>query len=105
MVNDWTKNWFLPLYDRSPFFGSMLGLACIIFAFAVIGSFTAAMKELAGFPTLVVIFALTPFFVMLLKPLTMVIFLANESLWKSLGIYNLLGIEGRPIRSRKKVGD
>lgn len=104
-MNIWTKKWFLPFYDRNPVFGSILGLACVVFAFVVIGSFTAAMKELAGFPTLVVIFALTPLFVMLLKPLTMVVFLANESLWKSLGIYNLLGIEGRPIRSRYNVGD
>ncbi len=42
------ESWFLALYDKRPFMGSLVGLTLLFVAFSFIGVATAAINELAG---------------------------------------------------------
>ncbi|PCJ75685.1 MAG: hypothetical protein COA53_04270 [Rhodobacteraceae bacterium] len=98
------ESWFLALYDKRPFMGSLVGLTLLFVAFSFIGVATAAINELAGLSTIAIVFLLSPVFIYLLKPVVMVVLLANEFIWSSIGIYYFLGIKGRPVRARYKKG-
>ena len=78
----------------------MAGLALLFFAFFTIGVAAAAINELVGLSTLITVFLLVPVFIYLIRPVTMIVFLANECVWSSIGIYHLLGIKGFPVRER-----
>lgn len=95
---------FLNFYDKKPLMASLFGLTSLFIAFAFIGVSTAAINKLAGLPTLILVFLLSPVFIYLVKPIIMIVFLANEFVWKSLGIYYSLGIKGLPIRERYSQG-
>lgn len=94
------ETWFLAFYDKRPFLGSVAGLALLFFAFSTVGVAAAAINELVGLSTLITVFLLAPVFIYLIKPVTMIVFLANECVWSSIGIYHLLGIKGFPVRER-----
>jgi hypothetical protein len=97
-MNRWTVAWFLPLYDKRPFVGSLVGLAVLIVTLLFIGLGFAVVQTYTGLTTLLLIFMASPLFLILLKPCAMIVLLASEFIWRSLGLYRILGIQGAPIR-------
>ncbi len=104
-INDWTIKRFLPLYDRNPLLGSMLGIACICFALIAASVFMLAVEEITGTPMLITALVMAPIFLILLKLMFMVLCLACELLWRNFGVYTFLKVQGCPMRDSYEPKD
>ena len=89
---------YLRYYERQPFLTSLVGFTAILCTFVLFAIAFELLKLVLPIEPDLLVLLMTPVVFFLVVPFVAVVFLANEWLWVTSGVYALLRVTGRPIK-------
>ncbi|WP_306114199.1 MULTISPECIES: hypothetical protein [unclassified Roseovarius] len=98
---------YLKFYGKRPLLTSLVGIFLLFLAMAVVGIIFELLKKMVPLNPDILIFVTLPLWLLLLLPMCLVVFLSAELMWRTFGVYKIIGVEGEPVREyfRQLSGD